>query len=111
MEIVFQRSREANVKLKPSICEIGGIHFLGHVTTEDEAMPDPERIRALKEFPVPKSVCELRGLLRLAHYYKGFVKDYAKIAVTLNRLTAKKGNSFQYGHLGVSKLLTLSRKL
>ena len=98
LEIVFQRLREAGIKLKPSKCDFGKseVNFLGHVITKDGVMPDPEKIRAVKEFPIPTSVRELRSFLGLAQYYKRFVKDYSKIAATLNSLTGKKGNSFQW---------------
>lgn len=54
---------------------------------------DPEKIKAVSEWPVPTSVKEVRSFLGLAGYYRRFVKDYASIAAPLHELT-KKDRSF-----------------
>ena len=40
-------------------------------------------------WPVPKTVRDVRKFLGLANYYRPFVKDFAKIARPLNNLTRK----------------------
>ena len=41
------------------------------------------------EWPRPTTVTEVRSFLRLASYYKRFVKDFSKITAPLERLTQK----------------------
>ena len=41
------------------------------------------------DWPIPRNVSELRSFLGLASYYRRFIKDFAKIAVPLHRLTEK----------------------
>jgi len=38
---------------------------------------------------VPKSVKDIQKFLRLANYYRWFVKDFAKIARPLHKMTRK----------------------
>ena len=97
LRLVFNRFREAGLKLKPKKCFFGqkNVKFLGHVISSEGVQPDPARIKAIKEYPVPRKVKDVRALLGLANYYRKFVKDFAKIAGPLHELT-KKGLKFQW---------------
>ena len=91
LSLVFDRLRQANLKLKPSKCHFAqsSVNFLGFVVSSKGILPDPDKISAVKSFPVPKSVKDVRSFLGLCNYYRRFVKDFAKIASPLNRLTRK----------------------
>jgi hypothetical protein len=53
-------------------------------------MPDPKKLSAVKDWPTPKSVLDVRLFLGLANYFRRYVHDFSKIAVSLIKLT--KGN-------------------
>ena len=91
LALVFTRLREANLKLKPSKCSFASnsVDFLGFVVSSDGILPNPDKIEAVRSFPVPKSVKELRSFLGLSNYYRRFVEGFSKIASPLNRLTRK----------------------
>ena len=97
LRLVFDRFREAGLKMKPSKCHFGKkkVRYLGHVISKEGIYPDPEKIVAIKEYPVPRSVKEVRAFLGLANYHRKFVKDFAKIAGPLHDLT-KKGLKFRW---------------
>jgi len=65
------------------------VSFLGHRVSGNGLATDPEKIKAVTEWPVPNSVKEVRSFLGLAGYYRRFVKDYAEIAAPLHALTKK----------------------
>ncbi|KAL9979865.1 hypothetical protein ACROYT_G017589 [Oculina patagonica] len=95
LEEVFRRLREANVKLNPKKCSFvkQRVEYLGHVVTPDGVQPNPEKVRVVRDFPVPKNLKELRAFMGLANYYRRFVRGFAHIASPLNALT-KKGVKF-----------------
>ena len=94
LEHVFQRFREANIKLKPSKCHFGceKVTFLGHVVSAEGTQPDPQKISAVKDFPVPRNMKQIRSffiLLGLCNYYRKFLRNFDKIAEPLNKLTRR----------------------
>jgi hypothetical protein len=55
------------------------IKYLGHIITEKGVATDPEKVRAVQEWPEPHTITELRGFLGLPGYYRRFIKDYENI--------------------------------
>jgi len=94
---VFARLRDANLKLKPSKCKLfqKKVSFLGHVITEEGISPDPEKIKAVVDWPRPKSLRETRAFIGLASYYRRHIFGFAAIARPLHELT-KKGERFHW---------------
>ncbi|XP_011686421.1 PREDICTED: uncharacterized protein LOC105449119 [Wasmannia auropunctata] len=78
---VLSRLRENNLKLQPNKCEFlrKEVTYLGHIITEGGIKPDPEKLRAVKEFPVPKKVKDMQSFLGLACYYRRFMENFSKI--------------------------------
>ena len=87
-KIVFQRLREAGLKLKVSKCNLvrDSVQFLGHVVSKEGIATDPEKVKAIKEWPQPKDLHELRSFYGLCSYYRKFVQDFAKIAAPMTNL-------------------------
>ena len=83
---VFSRLRSANIRLKPSKCSFAcsEVEYLGHVVSRDGIRPDPSKINAVKEFPIPRCTKDVRSFLGLANYYRRFIKNFAVIALPLN---------------------------
>ena len=54
---LIQRLRKANLHLHPDKCEFlrPEIGHLGHIIDKNGVWPDPKKIIAVKEFPVPKT--------------------------------------------------------
>ena len=97
--LVFERLREANIKLKPSKCQFATqkVLYLGHIVSKHGVEVDPAKTKLISDFPTPKNVKQVRSFLGLANYYRKVVKDYAKRAVPLNNLLAK-NTEFQWKH-------------
>ncbi|XP_060586006.1 uncharacterized protein LOC132741766 [Ruditapes philippinarum] len=95
LENVFQRLSSHGLKLKGSKCEFfkTSVSYLGHVISENGISTDPEKTSAISSWPVPKNIAELRTFLGTAGFYRRFIKDYSKLAKTLNDLLEGHGNS------------------
>jgi len=70
------------------------IAFLGHVVFKDVST-DPAKIKAVRTWPTPKSLTEVRPFLGLASFYRRFVDSFAHKAIPLYRL-AEKGRQFEW---------------
>jgi len=91
LRIVLDRLRDVGLKLKPSKCALfqRRINFLGHLISEHGIEPQPEKIQAIRDWPRPKCVKDVRAFYGLASYHRKFVKGFATIAEPLTRLTQK----------------------
>ena len=89
LEVVFQRLREADLKLKASKCNFFKKHiqYLGHLVSGEGIEPLPEKLEAVRKMPPPTTPKEIRQFLGLVGYYRKFVPKFADIARPLTNLT------------------------
>ena len=76
---------------KMSKCEVGmkEMLYLGHIISAEGVQVHMEKIRAIKDWPTPKTVTKLKGFLGLCTYYRRYVKDFSKFSAALTDLTKK----------------------
>ena len=91
LDEILSRIREAGLKLSPGKCKLfqREVAFLGHIVSESGISTDPEKVKAVKEWPVPRNVHELRSFLGTASYYRKFCKSFCDIARPLHKLTER----------------------
>ncbi len=91
LSLVFQKLTQAGLKVKLTKCGFhkSRIEFFRRLGDGDGIHTVDSKITAMKNFPTPKSVENVRSFLGLAVYYRGFVKKFASIASPLTRLLKK----------------------
>jgi hypothetical protein len=72
LEAIFKRLQEAGLKLKPSKCKFfkQEIGYLGHIISAQGISTDPEKIKTVKNWQIPKTTKELQSFLGFVVYYR-----------------------------------------
>jgi len=95
LQMVFDKLQQAGltINLKKSRFCLEEIHFLGHIVNTNGISANPEKVRSIRQYPVPKNLKEVQRFLGMSGWYHRFVPGFSKIAEPLNNLK-RKGQPF-----------------
>jgi hypothetical protein len=112
LENVFQRFEKANLQLHPGKCVFAQpqVQYLGFVLSEAGVSASPEKVKAVREYPTPRSVKDVRAFLGLASFYRRLVPRFAELAKPLTTLT-RKNQQFSWGPSQQEAFLALKERL
>ena len=85
---VMRKLREANLSLQIEKCQLleREVYYLGHIISKEGIGPNPEKIKAMKYFPTPRNVKNVRQFLGASSFHRKFIKNYAKVSKPLTLL-------------------------
>ncbi|KAJ1572321.1 hypothetical protein NDA11_007772 [Ustilago hordei] len=85
---VLTRLRSNRLFAKLSKCEFHTktVEFLGYIIKPTGIEMDPEKIRTVKEWPMPASIHDIQRFLGFANFYRRFIAHFARIAKPLTSL-------------------------
>jgi hypothetical protein len=65
LENVLQRFERANLQLHPGKCVFAQpqVQYLGFVLSQEGITPSPKKVKAVRQYPSPKSMKEVRAFL------------------------------------------------
>ena len=86
---VLDALREQKLYAKESKCEFfkHEVEFLGHRVGQDGVRMMEDKVEAIREWPTPRSVRDVRAFLGTAGYYRKFIRNFSAIAAPLSELT------------------------
>jgi len=91
VEEVLRRLEKNDLFVKPEKCvwKVREVGFLGVIIGEDGVRMEKEKMQEVIKWLVPRSTKDVQKFLGLANYYRWFVKDFARIAKLLYKMTRK----------------------
>jgi hypothetical protein len=88
---VLQRLQDHDLYLKPEKCEFEKqeIEYLGMIIRPGEVCMDPGKVSAVRDWPTPTTLRDVRAFIGFSNFYRRFIKDFSSIARPLHDLTKK----------------------
>nr|XP_027120893.1 uncharacterized protein LOC113737958 [Coffea arabica] len=108
MDVLRREKLYANLK-KCNFCT-NELVFLGFVISAQGMKVDDQKVKAIQEWPTPRSVGDVRSFHGLAGFYRRFVRDFSTIAAPLTELI-KKNENFHWGDSQEQAFRALKHKL
>ena len=86
---VLELFRKHELYAKESKCEFfrTEVKFLGFIVGADGVKVDPEKVEAVKSWPVPQSVTDCRSFLGFVGFYRKFIDKHSEIVTPISDLT------------------------
>ena len=90
--------KQKGLRLKNSKCEFmkPEVEFVGHLINKDGLRPQPEKVKAINNAPVPTNVSELKSFLGLLNFYGKYIRNLSDILAPLHVLL-QKDKSWHWG--------------
>jgi hypothetical protein len=87
----LDRISDTKFKLNLEKCTFAAreVAYFGNLVSTSSVSPDASKVKAIKFFPLPRNVRDIRAFLGLAGYYRSFIPNFAALSQPLTQLTRK----------------------
>lgn len=97
LEEVFRRLREAKLTVSVEKCQFcrPEMKYLGYMVDRNGLHVDPDKVQAMLQLPVPRTVREVRRIVGTFSWYRRFIPEFAAIIAPITALL-KKSRKFEW---------------
>ena len=91
LRALLERCRKLNLTLNPQKIKLrlSQVPFMGHILTGNGIVPDPDKVRAIRDMPVPTDVKSLKRFLGMVTYLAKFLPNLSSLCEPLRQLERK----------------------
>ena len=92
LKLIFEELKQSGLKIQLDKSEFlrKEVPFLGYIIAANGIKPNPDNIKAILKYSIPKTQKEVRIFLGLTGFYRKFIKNYVKIAKPMTKALKKK---------------------
>lgn len=112
IKLVLSKIREAGLTIHPGKVQLcrNKIKYLGFIIEPGKCLPDPDKVRCLKEYPRPNKAKDIKRFLGFVGFYMRFIPHYSTHARHLTKLV-KKNVKFEWNPAAEAAFQTLKNSL
>ncbi|UYV82203.1 hypothetical protein LAZ67_21001326 [Cordylochernes scorpioides] len=95
LQQLFGRLRDYGLTINETKCTFGqpSVKFLGFIITNAGISPDPQRVQAIKDIPIPDTVGKLRRFLGMLNFYQRCLPNAASTQAPLHAMVKGRKNA------------------
>ena len=110
---VLQRLKEEKLMINLKKCSFmqEEIVYLGFVISADGLKMDPEKVKAILEWPTPENVSEVRSFHGLASFYRKFIRNFSSVCNAMTETMRGDKKEFKWTHGADNSFETLKQKV
>ena len=89
---IFQICRQRRISLKKCKCRFGNgkLNYLGHQVGSGQILPQEAKVKAILDFPRPKTKKQMQSFLGLVGYYRSHIPDFSRRSAALSDQVQRK---------------------
>lgn len=108
VKIILDKIQKSGLKLSPLKCNffLNEVNYLGHIISCDGIKTDPEKVKIIRQWPLPNTVFQLRQFLGFVNYYRRFIKNCSNLTKDLENVLKNSFNKVTGVKKGDTSLLT-----
>jgi transposase InsO family protein len=112
VKAILEKLAAAGLEANTAKCKFAytELLFVGHIVSQGTIRPDPSKLAAVTDWPVPTNATGVKSFLGFTNYYHKFIKGFALMARPLYALT-RKGQPFEWTQAAQAAFVQLKEAL